>query len=945
MVRTFTKVSYGDKATTKKIDMQRILYLILFFIISTTSLYAQKTVPLEKRNVSGVLRDSLNKPIAGATVSLSSKHDTLQTATNTFGFWGFKEVKSAEFLLTVNALGYKAYIRQYFNNDTKAQLNIPPIRLGVHSEELSDVVIERLKGPTTRGDTTEFWAKDYIVRDYGRLEDLLRRLEGVTIDPDGSVFYNGERVVKALFNNSTYFQGSVQEAMKELPADIVERIQIIDRNEEGTGSKGLKSDNTSKVLNIVTKADKSAGRMYDISLQQGTQSRSHLDGYMRWIDGPDQTSVSAGYKQVPEGIQSSITPGSIGQAVSMRGIVIMEGGNNVTDGLRKQTSASFGRNIKSDNFNMYPQYDFNFNDQWSNTERLSGKYYEEGDLTEISNDYRNGKEQKHGIASMYTLKGKGFGQVQGNISLGYTKYDNSSQRTTDRRGIINNLEQDGSTKKGNKLSYNLTTDYRKSLGEKWSLGISGFSSYSGDSGDEDLLTEVFSQNDPTLPADSTIHQLRRAKNNSLRNTLHNRLTYSGSDRLKIEYALGLTSNNSLRDLQSSLQEGGMSTYQPDLSNYQRTNTFSVPLSIRPEYTFSNGVYLAPSFEVNNSWLAGQLNPGTPSIDRFDALLRPRMSIGYTNKNLGAMTIGYGQSYQQPNIAQLNPDVYYNTPYDVQIGNPDLKNTRTNSIDVRYSHFFRKIAVNLSVMTGFTTIDRLVTSDRTIEIDPEKNIITTNTRYLNVDGGQRQNYNFSLSKTLSRLNSSLSYTGSIITNKIPYFANGKQELQNSFRQQHKVSFFYSPARWMELTPEIQYQATEDKNSLATFSGKTYNRMLSTDLKAGFYLPKDFRINMNLSQSAYETTNIMSNKSPFVVNANIEKRFFKEKNGILSFVVMDLTRQNAFTNYSSNELGYTNTLTNLDSRYFLLQFSWRPQVWSKSKHDTGQGRRGDGSFIGK
>lgn len=89
--------------------------------------------------------------------------------------------------------------------------------------------------------------------------------------------------------------------------------------------------------------------------------------------------------------------------------------------------------------------------------------------------------------------------------------------------------------------------------------------------------------------------------------------------------------------------------------------------------------------------------------------------------------------------------------------------------------------------------------------------------------------------------------------------------------------------------------------------------------------------------------MSNTSPFVINANIEKRIFKQKDGIISFVVMDLAQQNTITNYTSNQFGYTNTVSRPNSRYFLFQFSWRPQKWYKSKNDTGSGRLGDGRFV--
>src|SRR5690606_38572603 len=153
-----------------------------------------------------------------------------------------------------------------------------------------------------------------------------------------------------------------------------------------------------------------------------------------------------------------------------------------------------------------------------------------------------------------------------------------------------------------------------------------------------------------------------------------------------------------------------------------------------------------------------------------------------------------------------------------------------------------------------------------------------------------------------------------------------------------------SNWVDVTTEIQYETRENRNSLALFAdGKTFHRTFLAELKLSFFLPGDVRINTDLSQSLYETTNSMSDTSPLVINANIERRFLSDKSMILSLVVMDAARQNAYTAYMGNQFGYTNRVTNPDSRYYLLQLSWKPQYWSRSSHDTGQGRKRDGSLV--
>lgn len=916
----------------------RILqFFFFFFFLFSFPLFAQ-TTPLAKRDVAGILRDSLNKPIAGATVRLISIKDTLETSSNSFGYWGFKEVRSAEFLLTVRALGYNVFNRKYFNNDTQYQLNIPQIRLGVKEEQLAAVTITHLKGPKVKGDTTEFWAKDYIVRDYARLEDLLRRMEGITIDQEGSVFYNGERVVKALFNNAQYFSGSVKEAMKELPADIVERIQIIDQNLTATGAKILKSEQSSKVMNIVTKADKSSGRMYDLTFEKGTQGRTSALVNMRKIDGIDQFSTNFGYKQEPLGIKSGQVPGSISKQYTVR-----RASSNLSDGNSKEINAGFGKNIKIKNFNLNPQYEFINQNRWSNYQTFSENFYSEGTLTKSNNRKEEIQEQFHKITSNFTSTWKNKATLNGVFNINYKDINNKNLANNIQNGIVNNIEKNITNQEETVLEYDFNTDFRMSISPKLNFSLNLKSVLGGNKVEEDEQIAIFGNANISSIADSTINQIRDIKIKNFTNGVQNQFIWLKSKNLKIQMNLGLISQNTLRNIRAYLIENQQTTFQQELSNYQMVNSLAVPVNVNLEYTFDNGLFIVPSASLKQQWITGELNLATQVIDRNDLLFNPGIRVGYANKKVGSFQMSFIQSTTQPNIEQLNPDVYFVTPYEIQIGNPKLRNPINNSYNFRYSNFFEKARLNVSLLSNFSIINKLVVANRFLEINLNKNIIRTINLFENVDGANVQFYRLDLSKTLQKTNSTISIWGNVTRSHHPFLSNGKAEERSTIAQSYKASFFYSPKKWLDIVPELNYIDQIDRNSLANVNRKTFNRIFTADLKLGVYMSKNLTINANMSQSLYRITNTFSNTSTFVLNANIEKRIFKNKNAIVSFVVMDLARQNVLTNYTSNNFGYTNTLTSADSRYFLFQFSWRPQVWGKSKYDKGDGRRGDGSFY--
>ena len=114
------------------------------------------------------------------------------------------------------------------------------------------------------------------------------------------------------------------------------------------------------------------------------------------------------------------------------------------------------------------------------------------------------------------------------------------------------------------------------------------------------------------------------------------------------------------------------------------------------------------------------------------------------------------------------------------------------------------------------------------------------------------------------------------------------------------------------------------------------MKERSLTIGYDASKNF-IGGNIQQSV--------SSNPLVINAYIEKNLLKRRNLTFRFQAFDILKQNNFTNQVINDNGYTNTLSNALSRYFMFSVSTNLQKWSGSPTRNGQPmrRRGDGSFY--
>ena len=131
-------------------------------------------------------------------------------------------------------------------------------------------------------DTIEYKASAYKVRDGSPVDVLLKKLPGVTVDANGNVTAHGKQVTKVRVDGKDYFTGDVQTATQNLPADIVETIQIIDDYGDQANLTGIKTGDPEKVLNITIQKGKRKGKF-----GYGTLGDGNDDRYMARLSAND----------------------------------------------------------------------------------------------------------------------------------------------------------------------------------------------------------------------------------------------------------------------------------------------------------------------------------------------------------------------------------------------------------------------------------------------------------------------------------------------------------------------------------------------------------------------------------------------------------------------------------------------------------------------------------
>jgi len=208
-----------------------------------------------------VLITALICAAASGVFAQNTQTDTVRSATNADGIFVLKDVKSAVFVLTITSLGYQTSTRKYLQNDALKKLVLDPIILKSQANVLAEVKINGKPSIVYKTDTVEYKASDYKVRENATVDELLKKMEGMEVGSDGTLTHQGQQVTKARLNGKDYAGGNVAQAIQNLPADIVEKVQIVDDYGDEAARTGVKDGPPQKVLNITTKADRSVGNV------------------------------------------------------------------------------------------------------------------------------------------------------------------------------------------------------------------------------------------------------------------------------------------------------------------------------------------------------------------------------------------------------------------------------------------------------------------------------------------------------------------------------------------------------------------------------------------------------------------------------------------------------------------------------------------------------------
>lgn len=909
-----------------KRNVQRAIFIVLIFCSYIAN--AQNTGSITGK----VINAKDKKPVDFATVAVKNIKDSSVVAsgqTNEDGTFTFKAIAPGKYRIYAAFLGLKTTTKDI--EVAKAAVSAGEISMADDGVDLSTVNVTATIPVVVKKDTLEFDAKSIKVRENAVVEDVLKKLPGVEVAKDGSIKAQGETVTRVKVDGKEFFGSDPLLATKNLPADMVDKIQVIDELSEQAQFTGIDDGTRSKILNITTKAGMKKGYFGNSTVGYGTDERYDANLNVNKFDNDQQFSFIGQFNNVNKqnfGGGGGQGNGFGGGGGGGRGFSIGGGGSSSGGGGITTTNAA-GLNFADtykDGTQIQGSYFFNkssvFNEQTSITQTLLGN------TSQNVNNYLNSTSDKtnHRFNFMIDTKIDSSTSIKIQPNVSYTENNGLSRQRYDRDNVIDNAV---TNTVGNQ---NFTTDnstpaitnnilLRKKFqrrGRTLSLNVNT-SINDNDSNNINYISESSTVGGVTTP--KLTNQLNDLNSSNITNTA--RVVYteplSKTTSLELNYQNGINNSTSDRNILNFNTVTGNfdivdNTYSNHYENQTLTNAAGLSYTVnQKKYTWNIGVAGQQTHRENTN-----LTTGVVLTQNF-INLTPSAQFRYNFSNSKRLSVNYRGTTSQPTIDQIQPIPDNTNTQSVILGNPNLKPSFNNTLSVRYNNFaFAKMRFFAVFLNLTQTFNAFASSQSVITNPADVNYGKIASTYINVDGNYSGNANIVLGQPILpenklNLNATLGANFSRGTN----ITTGLENITNNWSINNNYRFVTNFDK-LDLTAGIGGTVTRATYS-ATPNSNTRFFTLNPSFDISYLFPGDIRLAVDLDYMKNTGRGEGYNTDFTLVNSYVSKQFFKNR-GTFKIAVNDAFNQNQGISRTATNNAITDLNYNVLKRYYMFSFTY-------------------------
>ncbi|MDD7525920.1 MAG: TonB-dependent receptor [Bacteroidaceae bacterium] len=929
------------------ISKRTILSLILS--VTTIASFAQSTL------TGKVIDSETGEALIASTVRVMSTDTTRMIAGNATtkdGAFTIKSVKDGNYILKVSYVGYRDFFRSINvqRKANKGNISIGTILMKQNSIQLNQAVVTgELKEMEVKDDTLIFNADAFKVPEGSVLEDLIKKLPGVTIE-DGTIKVNGKTVRRILVGGKEFFGNDQNMSMKNLPAEIVDKVKTYDKQSDFSRITGIDDGEEETVLDLTIKKGFQQGWFGNIDAGYGTEKlysgRLMLNRFSEKMQG--------------NVLGSQNNTGNNGNATARQ-----IGGRLVFD----TDKIEFGGNFR-----------FNYNKSHSYTKSSNQNFVRAASYSNSLNSSRNRNNNFNSdfriewrIDSLTTL------QFQPSISTGKTKSSSGSSSATFnddpyQNNVKDPLSQHDLISDDIKVNFNESSNW--SDGDNYNLSGNlllnrrlGGGPWFGPS----AVTGSNGRN-VSIRANGTLSENKNKNYNwsnvtyyqqNGREDLTFRLRNTPSDNKN--YSVGLTySEPILRNLiaqanynyQYSKRHSDGQTYdfaEDDEKGQEIWDYYERYGSLPPYYQdflsdslsrYTDNINKTHNLEFSLRYITSLLNISTGvrveaqnqkmayqyqgldtiasrNISRVSPTLNARLRFSRQH----TLRFTYRGNTRQPEMTDLFTLTDQSNPLNIREGNPNLKPSFTHNFNLDYNNYFQATqqSINSSFSYGTT-----------------RNSIAQRTEYNEVTGGQRSrpeniNGNWNINGTIgfntplfwSKLSMNAS-TDISFNNRVSYLYQNQKTFKNntkdmSVRERLSITLRLSN---FDIRANGNFNYNKTKNRMVTTGNQnTYNFNYGLSSTGNFNNGFGFSTDINMSsRRGYSSANMNTNE--LIWNAQVSYRFLYRKQATISLQAYDILNRRSNISRNISAESRSDRETNAIYSYVMAHFIWRFNLFGSS-----------------
>lgn len=890
--------------------------------------------------IRGTVADKQGEPLVGATVRLLKPDSTRVGATiaDADGRFAITNVSNGRYILLAEYVGSTPQARDVTVKD--ADIRVKKMLLEESATTLKEAVVEGIRTPMkVMQDTVEFAADTYKTQPNAVVEDLLKRLPGVEVSSDGKITANGKEVSKILVDGKEFFSDDPKVASKNLPVNMVDKLQVVDRKSDLARLTGVDDGEDETVINLTVKKGMKNGWFGQAEAGAGTDSRYMGAFTVNRFWNDNQMTLLGAINNINE----------MGFSDGGSRFRRFGGSNGIT------TSRSLGINFNVGNKEIFR---IGGDIMYSNTSRRTttqrNRQYLFPDSTSYVNSYSRSRDRGHNVRADLRL------QWNPNEWNTFEFRPRMSFNVNDSWSADTSLTTSGTMQR---VTYSRNAAY--SHGKSWEFGGEviynhKFANRPGRSFSVQARLQTsnvrerensWSRNEFFLLNDSIDLYDQVDNNHTWSNTFNTRVSWTeplgdvkNGNFLTFAYSFRYRWNNAdkmvyddpeprlwvdgwLGDYGNNL---GALIWNQDLSNQFRNDYMNQDIRagfkhVTKSLNLDVGLSLVPQMSKSVD-LINHERDIRRNVLNFAPYMRYRWRITKTR----SLMVNYRGRSSQPSISQMQPVADMSNPLRIVVGNPDLDPTFSHNIQMRFNDFNPQGQRSFMLMANAQVSQNAVVSRSTFNRETGGQVTT----YENVNGVWNMMMMGMFSTPLANKSWTVNAHAFARYSHDVGFSNGSRMLTRDLNINIMPSIAFRPDN-LELEVRPRYSFQQTRSSVQTGNNRTihsYGGMFN----GTYYAPFGLVISTDLNWAKTSGYSEGYNSNQCLWNATLSYQFLRDRSLTVSAKAYDLLQQRKSIMRQNGNNYIDDTMYNSLTRYFMFTVAWKFNTFGKGNEPESRNR---------